>query len=115
MLFRSFKKMLKISKLWKDFENSFGGNGISVHNKKLDLDKLLDQEEHVVSTTRGIVHVFCNIEMVDSRIIPIITFHTASDSLALNFTQNRGFVTAQYLSHAIKEEYNRLMEEDKND
>lgn len=99
------------NKLFREFEQSFSSDGMRIYPKKPNIDALFDQEEHAIMTTKGVIHVLCHLETVGNDILPIFTFNTTNEAHHRAFIENKGFTTMQHMSHAMRSEHQRMMEQ----
>lgn len=99
-----------MNKIWRDLENAFASDVIKVKNRKPNIDKLFNQEEHLIYTNKGNIHIMCHLEMFENEVTPVITIQTTLRDALVNFMENRGPQIVQLLSHRMKKEYNRLLD-----
>ena len=102
-----------IEERWRDFEDSFGSKTVRVYNRAPDINLLFDQEEHVIKTSKGTIHVFCRLETIGNDILAILTYTTANAEHDRNFVDNQGYEAMQYLAHALRDKHTWMMEDDK--
>jgi len=101
-----------LNKLWETLELSFNSKDIKVKHKKPNLGKLFDQEEHLIHTNKGNIHIMCHLEMFENEVTPILTIQTTNKDIMQNFMTNRGPQAVQFLSHWLKGEYKRQLEDE---